>query len=105
MLSSYERRVLNEIEVDLARRRARWRAVARACRLPLAASAAGAVIGLSAEKAISAITGTLLALALGVVIGWLLVSIVRGRVVGPRIRRRFRRGSGRDPGVVDPKGC
>jgi hypothetical protein len=103
MLSNYERRVLNEIEVDLTRR-AKWRVALRAFRLPLALLAASAVVALSAATVVSGMTGSLLTLVLGVIIGWLLVSIVRRRIVGPRIRRRLKRGSSRSRGLVDPNG-
>jgi hypothetical protein len=99
MLSNYERRVLNEIEVDLARRRAKWRRALSAFRLPLALLAASAVVALSAVTVVSGVTGSLLTLVLGVIIGWLLVSIIRGHVVGPRIRRRLKLASSR--GVVE----
>jgi hypothetical protein len=91
MLSNYERRVLNAIEVDLTRNRAKCRAALRAFRLFITLAAAGVVVGLSAAGTISGVTGSLLALATGVGIGWLLVGIVRARILGPRIRRRLRR--------------
>jgi uncharacterized protein involved in response to NO len=101
MLSNYERRVLNEIEVDLTRKRARCSAVLRACRLPVMLCAAAAVVALSAVRTVSGVPETLLALMLGVIIGWLLVSVVRGRILGPRIRRRLRRSNRPGPGLVD----
>jgi hypothetical protein len=104
MLSNYERRVLNEIEVDFARRRAKWRGVLRASRLPLTLLAASAVVALSAARVVSGLTGSLLTLVLGMIIGWLLVSIVRRRILGPRIRRHLKRGSSRSRGLVDPNG-
>jgi hypothetical protein len=70
----------------------------------LALLAASAVVALSAATVVSGVTGSLLTLVLGVIIGWLLVSIVRRHVVGPRIRRRLKRASSRNRGrgLVDP---
>lgn len=95
MLSNYERRVLNEIEVDLTRRRTRSRTAIKAGRLPMALLALFAVIGLSATAILPAVMASLLAAAFGVVVGWLLVNVVRHHVVGPRVRRRLRRASAR----------
>jgi hypothetical protein len=90
MLSDYERRILNQIEVELRRPRRRSSAVLRAARLPIAFMLLCLAIGLSEAALLPSRVGPPLAALLGTVVGWLLVSAMRQHVMGPRTRRRLR---------------
>ena len=99
MLSNYERRVLNEIELDLTRMkcpRSKLRAAIRSLRLPVALMALGASMSLSTGDQLPRWVGAVLVAAFGVLVGWLLLGAIRRRVWGPRLRGQLRRrlGSG-----------
>jgi hypothetical protein len=91
MLSDYERRILNELEVELRRPHGRLWLTLRGARLPTAVTALVTLVVLSSLAVISGGTGSLGAALLGVIVGWLLVSAVRRHVLGPRARRQLRR--------------
>ena len=97
MLSNYERRVLNQLEGELAHQRTRTASTLRACRLPIASLALAALIYLSVTAPLPRLTSSLAIAVLGVTVGWLLVSAYRRHILGPRIRLRLRRARNQRP--------
>jgi Flp pilus assembly protein TadB len=91
MLSDYERRILDELEVELRRHRSRRSAAVHGSRLPVAALGLAAAIYLSVVAALAPLVASPLIAVLGVLVGWLLVNVVRRRFLGPGARRRLRR--------------
>ena len=91
MLSNYEQRILTELEVELARHRSKRASVIRALRLPTASLALAATMYLSISSMLSRTAASLSIALLGIAVGWLLVGVVRRRIMGPRIRRRLRK--------------
>ena len=90
MLSDYERRILDELEGELRRHRSRLSTAIRGCRLPVAILGLAAAIYLSVAAALTPPVASPLIAVLGVTVGWLLVSAVRHRFLGPGTRRRLR---------------
>jgi hypothetical protein len=91
MLSNYEQRILTELEVELTRHSSRRASWLRALRLPVVSLALVATTYLSVSSILPRTAASLAIALLGIVVGWLLVGVVRRRIMGPRIRRRLRK--------------
>jgi len=90
MLSEHERRVLNELESDLAAaghsRRARSIAAITACRLPLLVSMLATIMGVAAAGVVQAIAATALSIPAAAAAGWLAAGTARRHGLGLRFR-------------------